>query len=127
MTRQEMIDLVDRYFSGVDAMDFDTIAGTMTDDCIFSVETHGTRLRGLAEIRSMFHRLWDSHAAVLHENFTHVAAPESSRIAVQFSVVNTHHDGKKSHKSNCNFFELRDGRFSSVAVYMAGENTLNAV
>ena len=33
--------------------------------------------------------------------------------------------GMCSGDDNCNFFTVRDGRFSHVAVYMAGENTLD--
>ncbi len=73
----------------------------------------------------MFRRLWDNHESVSHQDFVYVPDPESGRIAVRFSVINTRHDGSKIYKSNCNFFEIRDGRFSRIAVYMAGENTLN--
>ena len=125
MTRDDMIALVQRYFAAVDAEDFDAIRATMTDDCVFTVETHGVRLDGMDAIDSMFRRLWANHAAVRHEDFTYVPDPQSGRIAARFQVVNTHRDGALAHKSNCNFFEIRDGRFSRVAVYMAGENTLD--
>ncbi len=124
MTEAEMIALVGRYFSAVDGEDFAAIAATLTEDCIFTVETHGIRLQGLDEIRGMFDRLWADHAAIRHYDFVHVAAPGDGRVATRFSVVNTLRNGDRVDKSNCNFFEIRDGRFSRVAVYMAGENTL---
>lgn len=126
LTRQQSIDLVRRYFGGVDGKDFEAIKSTLTEDCVFTVETHGVELNGTAEIAGMFERLWARHAAVRHQDFVFVPAPEEQRIAVRFAVVNTRHDGTLAHKSNCNFFELRDGRFCRVAVYMAGENTLEA-
>ena len=119
-----MIELVRRYFAAVDGEDFAAIASTLTEDCVFTVETHAIRLEGLDEIREMFVRLWADHAAVRHYDFVHVAAPGDGLVATRFSVVNTERDGGQIHKSNCNFFEIRDGRFSRVAVYMAGENTL---
>jgi len=124
MQRQEMIDLVIKYFAGVDGEDFATIKSTLTEDCVFSVETHGVELHGLAEISTMFDRLWSRHAAVRHQDFVFVPSPEDNRIAVRFAVVNRHHDGTLAHKSNCNFFEIQGTKFSRVAVYMAGENTL---
>lgn len=124
MTREQMIDLVKRYFRGVDDMDFDAVAGTLDAECVFTVETHGARFLGHAEVERMLRRLWDDHAAVSHRDFTYVPDPEEGRIAARFSVVNTDHDGNQAHKSNCNFFEIRDRRFSRIAVYMAGENTL---
>ncbi len=119
-----MIELVRRYFEAVDGEDFAAVASTLAEDCVFTVETHAIRLEGLVEIREMFVRLWADHAAVRHYDFVHVAAPGDSRVATRFSVVNTRLDGSLIHKSNCNFFEIKDGRFSRVAVYMAGENTL---
>lgn len=125
MKEKEMIDLVKRYFNGVDNEDIAAVSATLTDDCVFTVETHGVRLQGSEEIKGMFMRLWDSHASVRHQEFVYVPDPKDDRIAVRFAVVNTHHDGSQTHKSNCNFFEIRDGCFVRVAVYMAGENTLN--
>ena len=124
MTKQKMIELVECYFAAVDSENFAAIQTTLTEDCVFTVETHAIRLVGLDEIRKMFGRLWADHAAVRHYDFVHVAAPDDGRIATQFSVINTHQDGRQIHKSNSNFFEFRDGLFCQVAVYMAGENTL---
>jgi ketosteroid isomerase-like protein len=125
MTDNEMTDLVKTYFAGVDGEDLEKIFGTMTDDCIFTVETHGVELTTREDIRAMFDRLWSSHAAVQHKDFRIVPDEQGQRIAAQFKVVNTHHDGSLVHKSNCNFFDVRDGLFSKVSVYMAGENTLD--
>lgn len=126
MTKEQMIELVDRYFGAVDGEDFLSITGTLADDCAFTVETHGVQLQGNTEIEAMFRRLWDDHAGVSHRDFVYVADVETLRIAVRFQVVNTHHDGSEARKSNCNFFEIKDGRFTHVAVYMAGDNTLNS-
>lgn len=126
MKQHELIDLVERYFAAVDREDFPAVGATLTADCVFTVETHGVELRGLDEIEAMFRRLWADHAAVRHHDFVHVAAPGDGRIATRFAVVNSHHDGSSTRKSNCNFFEVRDGRFSRVAVYMAGENTVKS-
>jgi ketosteroid isomerase-like protein len=125
MTEKGQIDLVLRYFSGVDGEDIETVLSTLTPDCVFRVETHGVELTGHAEIAAMLRRLWDNHKAVCHRDFAFVCDPGRGRIAAQFQVVNTEHDGSKTHKSNCNFFDLAGGRFSRVSVYMAGQNTLN--
>jgi hypothetical protein len=44
---------------------------------------------------------------------------------VRFRVTNKLNGGGIVNKSNCNFFTVRDGLFSEIRVYMAGENTLN--
>ena len=125
MTDQDLIELVKTYFAAVDAEDMAGVMATLTPDCMFSVETHGVQLHGHAEIKGMFGRLWSAHAAVKHVDFTFVPSAAEGRIAAQFRVINTLHDGGKVFKSNCNFFHVRSGAFDTVAVYMAGENTLN--
>ncbi|NBR41057.1 MAG: nuclear transport factor 2 family protein, partial [Alphaproteobacteria bacterium] len=50
-----------RYFRGVDDEDIDLLLSTLTPDCVFSVETHGVKLTGHAEITGMFERLWSHH------------------------------------------------------------------
>lgn len=125
MTEENMIALVDRYFQGVDQQSFDEIAATLSEDCVFTVETHNVRLQGHAEIATMFVRLWANHCAVEHKDFSYVSAPYSDRITTQFTVANTELDGSQTYKSNCNFFRIHDGKFTHVAVYMAGPNTLD--
>lgn len=128
MARKQLTALVAAYFAAVDGERLEDILALMAEDCVFSVETHGVVLRGKQEITGMFHRLWRNHRAVRHHGFRYVcdpdAGPDTGRISVQFQVENTEHDGSLTHKSNCNFFDVKAGRFSAVAVYMAGPNTL---
>lgn len=125
MTDDEMIDLVRTYFSAVDSGDLDGVLATLSLDCKFTVETHGIELNGHHDLRGMYERLWQNHAAMVHDQMTFVPNAATGRIAAQFRVVNTEHDGSITYKSNCNFFDVNYGRFSRVAVYMAGDTTLN--
>ena len=118
-------DLVLQYFKGVDEEDINAILTTLTKDCIFSIETHKIKLVGHEEITRMFKRLWKNHKSVEHKEFYFVKDPMSNQVAVRFQVKNVLLNGQFVLKSNCNFFTLRDGLFSEVRVYMAGENTLN--
>lgn len=117
--------LVLRYFKGVDKEDINAILTTLTEDCVFSIETHKIKLVGHEEITSMFKRLWKNHKSVEHREFYFVKDHISNRIAVRFQVKNVLHNDQIVLKSNCNFFTLKNGIFSEVRVYMAGENTLN--
>lgn len=126
MDAEALCTLVERYFHGVDAREIGTILGTLNEDCRFTVETHGVEVLGHAGIRAMFERLWTGHSRVLHDRFVHIPCPERSLIASQFQVTNWLPDGTTVHKSNANVFRLRGARFSAVAVYMTGENTLRA-
>ena len=73
----------------------------------------------------MFRRLWARHQWVKHDQFHFVEEASGNDIAVRFRVKNKLSDGGIVNKSNCNFFTVRDGLFSKIRVYMAGDNTLN--
>ena len=125
MEKTDYEKLVLDYFKGVDEENIDAILETLTKDCVFSIETHGIKLVGHKEIISMFKRLWKNHKSVEHKEFYFVKDPIGNQIAVRFQVKNVLPDDQIVSKSNCNFFTLKDGIFSEVRVYMAGENTLN--
>jgi ketosteroid isomerase-like protein len=125
MEKTDYEELVLAYFKGVDEENIDAILETLTEDCVFSIETHGIKLVGHKEIISMFKRLWKNHKSVEHKEFYFVKDPIGNQIAVRFQVKNVLRDDQIVSKSNCNFFTLKDGIFSEVRVYMAGENTLN--
>ena len=124
MKRDDLVALVERYFGAVDGEDFDALRAVLTEGCVFSVETHGVELHGIEAINGMFQKLWADHASVQHKDFTHVPDTGDGRVASQFTVVNTEHDGSLTYKSNCNFFAVSGDQFNRVAVYMAGSNTL---
>ena len=113
------------YFKGVDTQDIQLILSTLTSDCYFSVETHGVSMRGSKAISQMFERLWANHEWVKHDQFEWVICKSEEAIAVRFQVTNKLLNGLLVHKSNCNFFNCKQGLFSEVRVYMAGENTLD--
>ena len=125
MEKTDYEELVLAYFKGVDEENIDAILETLTEDCVFSIETHGIKLVGHKEIISMFKRLWKNHKSVEHKEFYFVKDPIGNQIAVRFQVKNVLREDQIVSKSNCNFFTLKDGIFSEVRVYMAGENTLN--
>ena len=118
-------ELVLEYFKGVDEENIDAILNTLAEDCVFSIETHGVKLFGHKEIIGMFKRLWKNHASVEHKHFHFVNDTAASQVAVRFQVKNILLNGETVLKSNCNFFSLKDGVFSEVRVYMAGQNTLD--
>ena len=125
MKRTNAEELVLEYFKAVDDEDIGAILNTLSEDCVFSVETHSVKLFGHKEITGMFKRLWENHVSVEHTNFHFVKDAVNNQVAVRFQVKNVLLGGEAVLKSNCNFFTLRDGIFSEVRVYMAGQNTLN--
>lgn len=124
MTGAEMAAVVETYFRGVDTRDADLILSAMTEDCRFTVETHGDRVEGHSAIRAMFEHIRKTPGSVVHHGFVHTADPAAGRIAAQFRVTYHQADGSVPEKSNCNVCTFRDGRMAQVCVYMAGSNRL---
>ena len=62
MKRTNAEELVLEYFKAVDDEDIGAILNTLSEDCVFSVETHSVKLIGHKEITGMFKRLWKNHA-----------------------------------------------------------------
>jgi hypothetical protein len=75
MEKTDYEELVLDYFKGVDEENIDAILETLTEDCVFSIETHGIKLVGHKEIISMFKRLWKNHKSVEHKEFYFVKDP----------------------------------------------------
>lgn len=126
MRVQNIQQMVLTYFRGVDEQNIGLIFDTLTSDCTFRVESHGVELTGHDAIAGMFDRLWSHHQWVRHDKFHFITDISGTGVAVRFRVTNKLHDGSLVYKSNCNFFTLGDEKFSTVRVYMAGENTLDS-
>ncbi|MGA1598168.1 MAG: nuclear transport factor 2 family protein [bacterium] len=122
---RELIALVEEYFAGVDAMDWERIQKTLAPECIIRIRTHNITHSGRdIAIRKMFEGLFARYPKVWHGDFRHLPQAELQRIASQFQVINTLPDGTLRTKDNCNFFTVREGIFSKIDIYMSGENTL---
>jgi ketosteroid isomerase-like protein len=125
LDQAQLVAVAERYFSAVDRKD---VEGTLTffaPQAQFAIPNHGIFYEGReVEIRGMYERLNERYAKVWHGNFTHTVDVTAQRIASRFRVENITHEGEKLVKNNCNFFELKDGMFTAVYVYMAGDNSL---
>ena len=122
----QLVTLVETYFSAVDRKDVDGTLACFAPTARFAIANHGVFYEGRElQIRGMYERLNERYAKVWHGDFTHTVDVAAQRIASRFRVENVTHQGEKLVKNNCNFFEVRDGLFGAVYVYMAGENSLS--
>jgi ketosteroid isomerase-like protein len=122
----QLVTLIETYFSAVDRKDVDGTLACFAPDARFAIANHGVSYEGRElQIRSMYERLNQRYAKVWHGDFTHTVDLAAQRAASRFRVENITHQGEKLVKNNCNFFEVRDGLFTAVYVYMAGENSLS--
>ena len=121
----QLVALVERYFSAVDRKDVEGTLNSFAANAQFAIANHGVFYDGREiQIRGMYERLNERYAKVWHGDFTHTVDVAAQRIDSRFRVENITHEGEKLVKNNCNFFELKDGLFTAVYVYMAGENSL---
>lgn len=125
LSASQLVALVEGYFSAVDRKDVEGTLICFAANAQFAIANHGVFYEGREiQIRGMYDRLNERYAKVWHGDFKHTVDVAAQRIASRFRVENITHEGEKLVKNNCNFFELKDGFFTAVYVYMAGENSL---
>ena len=125
LSASQLVALAEGYFSSVDRKDVEGTLICFAANAQFAIANHGVFYEGREiQIRGMYDRLNERYAKVWHGDFTHTVDVAAQRIASRFRVENITHEGEKLVKNNCNFFELKDGLFTAVYVYMAGENSL---
>jgi len=125
LSASQLVALVEGYFSAVDRKDVEGTLICFAANAQFAIANHDVFYEGREiQIRGMYDRLNERYAKVWHGDFKHTVDVAAQRIASRFRVENITHEGDKLVKNNCNFFELKDGLFTAVYVYMAGENSL---
>ena len=125
LSASQLVALAEGYFSAVDRKDVEGTLICFAANAQFAIANHGVFYEGREiQIRGMYDRLNERYAKVWHGDFTHTVDVAAQRIASRFRVENITHEGEKLVKNNCNFFELKDGLFTAVYGYMAGENSL---
>ena len=126
LNEAQLMALVETYFAAVDRKDVVGTLACFAPAARFSIANHGVFYDGRdTEVKGMYERLNERYAQVWHGAFTHTVDVAAQRIASRFRVENITHQGEKLIKNNCNFFELKEGLFSAVFVYMSGENSLS--
>ena len=121
------IDIVtQRYFHGVDNFDMQLILSCFHEDATLTEVTSMTTHQGKdAGIKTMFEAFLGAHSRVWHGNFVHTADITEQAISSQFSVeVTPKGESEVLRYENCNRFYLKDGKFTSLFIYMSGDNLL---
>ena len=114
-----------RYFHGVDNGDMELVMDCFHQDATLREMSSDTLHDGYDAIKEMFVGLFDAHSRIWHGNFVHTVDTQEHAICSQFSVEVTPKDASELVRyENCNRFYLQDGKFTSVFVYMSGENLL---
>jgi len=115
-----------RYFHGVDNYDMDMVLDCFHEDATLTEVTSMTVHQGRdAGIKTMFEAFLGAHSRIWHGNFVHTADTTEESVCSQFSVeVTPKGESEPLRYENCNRFYLKDDKFTSVFIYMSGENLL---
>ena len=119
----ELVDLVEnKYFHNVDGKNLEPTLACFADNAVLTIQTAGATYRGRdGDIRRMFESFMADIEVIYHGDFSHVVDVGNQSIASQFVQRNRYDDGRKVEMRNCNFYQIEDGRFKSVTIYMSGE------
>lgn len=126
-TYEYYVDMVTkRYFHAVDNFDLPLILSCFHDDATLTEVTSATTHQGRdTGIKSMFANFLGAHSRIWHGNFVHTVDISAQAIGSQFSVEVTPQGSSDGLRyENCNRFYLKDGKFSSLFIYMSGDNLL---
>ncbi len=125
LTRAELIALVeDAYFANVDNKNLEPAVACFAEDAELRIQSAHVSHTGHDQIRRMFSDFMGATKIIYHGDFTHVVDVERQWIASQFVARNDYDDGRNVEMRNCNFFQVEDGRFKRVTIYMTDENPL---
>ena len=125
LNRAELIALVeDAYFSNVDSKSLESALACFAEDAELRIQSAHVSHVGHDQIRRMFRDFMGATKIIYHGNFSHVVDVDNQWIASQFVARNDYDDGGQVEMRNCNFFQVEDGRFKRVTIYMTDENPL---
>ena len=125
LDRKALIALVeDRYFFNVDNKNVEPAVACFAEDAELRVQSAHVGHTGHGQIRRMFKDFMASTKTIYHGDFSHVVDVDNQWIASQFVARNDYDDGRRVEMRNCNFFQVEDGRFKRVTIYMTDENPL---
>ena len=125
LNREELIALVeDAYFSNVDSKNLEPAVACFAEDAELRIQSAHVSRIGHDQIRRMFGDFMGTTKIIYHGDFIHVVDVEHQWIASQFVARNDYDDGRHVEMRNCNFFQIEDGRFKRVTIYMTDENPL---
>ena len=125
LNRAELIALVeDAYFANVDNKNLEPALACFADDAELRIQSAHVSHVGHGQIGRMFRDFMGATGIIYHGDFSHVVDVDNQWIASQFVARNDYDDGRHVEMRNCNFFQIEDGRFKRVTIYMTDENPL---
>lgn len=121
LSRQELIDLSERYFEGCNIHNHEQVMNTFTEDCLMAFSAADFRYTGKAALSTHFEDFLGTFKVIDFHDFVHIADQESQSICTYFTVALEPHEGENLRMRNCNIFHLNDqGVFKDCLIYNSG-------
>ena len=125
LSSAELIELVEKkYFANVDGKNLPEAVKCFATDATLTIQTAQITHSGHDEITRMFNDFMSTTKTIYHGDFSHVVDENNQLISSQFLAANNYEDGSSVSMRNCNFFEIKNGVFQKVTIYMSDENPL---
>ena len=121
LTRQELIDISELYFTGCNIHSHDQVMSTFAEDCVMSFSAADFRYTGKEALGKHFADFLGTFKLINFHDFVHIADAESQSICTYFTIILEPHEGENLRMRNCNIFHMDDaGVFKDILIYNSG-------
>ncbi|MFK8016421.1 MAG: nuclear transport factor 2 family protein [Gammaproteobacteria bacterium] len=121
-SRQDLIDISERYFHGCNDHEWQVVMDTFAPDCLMWFPAATFVYRGHEALGMHFKDFLGTFKVIHFHDFSHVADPVSRSICTYFTVRLEEEDGQSIAMKNCNIFRLDDaGKFREIIIYNSGK------
>ncbi|UTW08929.1 nuclear transport factor 2 family protein [Pseudomonas benzenivorans] len=125
LSRAQLSDMAtQKYFANVDSKNMAAVLDCFHEDVSFTIQTDNLTHYGHPGVRKMFDNLFSNFEEIWHGDFELAIDVETQTICSRFNVYLKDAQGNETRLRNCNFWYVKDGKFSRVFVFMSGENVL---
>lgn len=121
LTRQELIDISEKYFEGCNTHNHDQVMSTFSEDCVMSFSAADFRYTGKDALHAHFEDFLGTFKMINFHDYIHISDPESQSICTYFTIILEPHEGENLRMRNCNIFHMNDdGVFKDILIYNSG-------
>ncbi|KAL4889107.1 hypothetical protein BDV59DRAFT_121989 [Aspergillus ambiguus] len=125
LTRKQLSRLPVSFFAAVDERDLERVVSHFAPDATLTVQTGPATFSGVADIKNMFAGFINSSRTMSHEILSVVVDEVQGKVSTRQRYIGVLADGTQNDMYNCNFFDVgADGKFTNVAIWMAGASPL---
>lgn len=121
LSRQELVEISERYFEGCNAHNFGQVMDTFADDCLMRFPSAEFVYKDKQALDAHFKDFLSTFKTIDFRDYTHIPDPETQSILTYFEVRLIDHNDQEVNMKNCNIFHLNEaGLFKEIIIYNSG-------